>query len=88
MKSIGQVRPTECPVTSLVRSRQAAPEITAHDPLDAQVPHLFLHHHVRVNTLHKSIGQNIGRLAHQIVADHVPNLVLEREEVGDGKVKG
>ena len=59
MKSTGQVRPTECPVTPLVRGRQAAPEITAHEPLD--VPHPLLHHHVRVNTLHKSIGQNIGR---------------------------
>ena len=84
MKSTGQVRPTDCPVTPLVRGHQAAPEITAHDPLEIQVPHPFLHHHVGVNTLHKGIGQNIGRLAHQILAGHVQNLVLERDEVGDG----
>ena len=65
--------------------RQAAPEITAHDPLDAQVPHPLLHHHVRVNTLHKSIAQIFGRLAHQILADRVQNRVLERDEVRDGR---
>ena len=83
--SIGQVGPTERPVTPLVRGRQAGPEITVHDPLDVQVPHPLLHHHIRVNTLHKSIAQNIGRPAYQILADHVQNLVLESDEVGDGK---
>ena len=85
---MGRFDPLNVLVTPLVRGRQAAPEITAHDPLDVQVPHPLLHHHVRVNTLHKSIGQNIGRLAHQILADHVQNLVLERDEAGDGKVNG
>ena len=84
MKSTGQLRLTECPVTPLVRGGQAAAEITSHDPLNIQVPHPFRHHHVRVNTLHESLGQNVGRLAHQILADHVQNLVLERDEVADG----
>ena len=75
-------------VTPLVRGRQAAPETTEHDPLDVQVPHPLLHHHVPVNNLHKSTGQNIGHLAHQMLADDVQNLVLERDEVGDGEVNG
>ena len=78
MTSIGQVRPTECPVAPLVRDRQALPEITAHDRRSS-----LLHHHVRVITLHKSIGQTIGHLAHQILDDHVQNLVLDKNEVGE-----
>ena len=48
-------------------------------PLSHEAARPLLHHHDRVNTLHKSIGQNTGRLAHLILADHVQNLVLERD---------
>ena len=77
-----QMRPASPTLPSL--SRGAPPSRWASC---SQVPHPLLHHRVRVNTLQKGIGQNIGRLAHQILSDHVQNLVLVRDEVEDGKVK-
>mmetsp|Transcript_57985 Transcript_57985/g.149236 ORF Transcript_57985/g.149236 Transcript_57985/m.149236 type:complete len:369 (-) Transcript_57985:109-1215(-) len=74
-------------VAAFVRGRHAAPQVAAHDQLHVQVLHFLLHHHAAIHVLHERIWDDVRSLREGPLTDHVQDLALEGDQVGQDVVE-
>mmetsp|Transcript_43076 Transcript_43076/g.91817 ORF Transcript_43076/g.91817 Transcript_43076/m.91817 type:complete len:337 (-) Transcript_43076:191-1201(-) len=87
VQAVRYTQATERTVALLIGSGHAAPKVTTHDELDHEILHLSLNDNVPIDILYEGVRHNVLRLREGPLANHVEELPLKRNQVGQDVVK-